>query len=107
MEKYYNVHIYLFKGGEKLKTFSLAFKNRLIAGDWLKIDNIISGEMAYYKNQCQMKDESVFELRKKSIKELKLKGISLDNSVQVTRVFIHPRVNFSCVDYTAEVSVIL
>lgn len=106
-EKFYTVHINLFKGGEKLKTFNLVFKNRLFAGDLLTVDNIIHGEMAYYKNQCQMKDDSVFELRKKTVKELKLNGIVLENNVQVTKVFVHPIVNYSCVDYTAEVSVIL
>jgi len=107
MENKFSVHVNLIKGGEQVKFFSLSFRNRLMIGDILTVDEIISGEMAYYKNECQFDDSSIQTIRKRKVDELKKLGVNLKHITEVTKVYIHPIVNYSCVDFSADVSIVL
>ena len=107
MENKFSVHINLIKGGERVKFFSLSFKNRLFVGDIITMDEIISGEMAYHKNECDFDDDSVQKIRKRTVSELKKLGVNLKHITEVKRVYIHPIVNYSCVDFSADVSILL
>jgi hypothetical protein len=107
MENKFSVHINLIAKGKQVKFFSLSFRNRLMIGDVLTIDEIISGEMAYYKNQCNFDDNSIQVIRKRNVDELKKLGVNLKHITEVTKVYIHPIVNYSCVDFSADVSIVL
>lgn len=101
MENKISVHVNLIKEGKKVKSFNLSFRNRLMIGDVLTIDEIISGEMAYYN------DSNIQAIKKMNIDELKKLGVNLKHITEVTKVYIHPIVNFSCVDFSADVSIVL
>lgn len=107
MENKFSVHINLTKGGKRVKFFSLSFRNRLMIGDVLTINEIISGEMAYHKNECHFDDSSIQTIRKRTVDELKKLGVNLKDITEVTKVYVHPIVNFSCVDFSADVSIVL
>ena len=107
MENKFSVHVNLIKEGKKVKFFSLSFRNRLMIGDVLTIDEIISGEMAYHKNECEFDENSIQTIRKRNVDELKKLGVNLKHITEVTKVYIHPIVNFSCVDFCADVSIVL
>jgi len=107
MQNKFSAHINLVKEGKQVKVFSLSFRNRLMIGDVLTIDEIISGEMAYLKNECQFDDSSIQSVRKRKVDELKKHGVNLKHVAEVTKVYIHPIVNFSCVDFSADVSIVL
>ncbi len=107
MENKFSAHVNLIKEGKQVKFFSLSFRNRLMIGDILTIDEIISGEMAYHKNECQFDDSSIQNIRKRNVDELKKLGVNLKHITEVTKVYIHPIVNFSCVDFSADVSIVL
>ena len=107
MENKFSVHVNLIKDGKQVKFFSLSFRNRLMIGDILTIDEIISGEMAYLKNECEYDDNSIQAIRKETVDELKKLGVNLKHITEVTKVYIHPIVNFSCIDFSADVSIVL
>lgn len=107
MNNKFSVHINLIKDGKKINFFNLSFKNRLIIGDVLTINEIISGEIAYLKNECNFDDASIQSIRKGTVEELKKHGVNLKHITHVTKVYIHPVVNYSCVDFSADVSVVL
>lgn len=107
MENKFSVHVNLIKEGKRVKFFSLSFRNRLMIGDVLTIDEIICGEMAYHKNECHFDDSSIQTIRKRTVDELKKLGVNLKHITEVTKVYVHPIVNFSCVDFSADVSIVL
>ncbi len=107
MENKFSVHVNLIKEGKQVKFFSLSFRNRLMVGDVLTIDEIICGEMAYHKNECGDDDNYIQTLRKRTVDELKKLGVNLKHITEVTKVYIHPIVDYSCVDFSADVSIVL
>lgn len=106
MDNIFSVQVNLIKDGKQVMFFNLSFRNRLMIGDVLTIDKIISGEMEYCKNKCDFDDDSVLRIRKKSVDKLKKLGVNLTHITVVTKVYIHPVVNHSCVDFTADVSIV-
>jgi len=76
MENKFSAKVYLIKEGKQVHSFNLAFKNRLIIGDVLTIDGIISGEIAFLKNECDFSDNSIKNIRKQTIDKLKKNGVS-------------------------------
>lgn len=106
MENKFEAHIYLMKEEKQIYCFSCSFRNRSNVGDLIDIDECVSGEMAYYENECEYDHETAYKLSKTTISELKKYKITRKSKAIVYAVSIYPIVNFSCVDFSIYIKLI-
>lgn len=111
----FSAHVDLIKDGKTIHTFNVIYRNRLVKGDFIALDNLIFGEESYRRVQCKWGDEKMIkkwtdnEIINKLIKEhvIKDKHIGEDKYIfEVKGVYVHSVIRASCVDFTIKIEAI-